>query len=75
VSQEIELDVRRLPPPQKHPAIFSTFAGLKSGEGMILINDHDPKPVYYQFSAERAGEFTWEYLEQGPVWRVAIRRT
>lgn len=33
------------------------------------------KPLYYQFTAERAGEFTWEYLEKGPIWRVAISRT
>jgi uncharacterized protein (DUF2249 family) len=37
------------------------------------VNDHDPKPLFYQFSAERAGEFTWDYIESGPmVWRVRI---
>ena len=34
----------------------------------------DPKPLFYQFSFERAGTFTWTYLEEGPeVWRVEIR--
>ena len=33
---------------------------------MELINDHDPKPLYYQFMMERTDEFTWEYLEEGP---------
>ncbi|OYD06695.1 hypothetical protein CHM34_15370 [Paludifilum halophilum] len=42
---------------------------------MELVNDHDPKPLYYQFRAERTGSFEWEYLDQGPeVWRVAIRK-
>lgn len=37
---------------------------------------HDPKPLYYQFSFERAGTFTWAYLEEGPeVWRVEIGKT
>lgn len=72
---ETVLDVRQVPPPQRHPLIFETFAGLQPGESFILANDHDPKPLYYQFQAERAGQFTWEYLEQGPqAWRVRIGR-
>lgn len=69
------LDVRPIPPPQKHPTIFQTFDSLQVGQHFILINDHDPKPLYYQFSHERDGQFSWEYLEQGPqVWRVKISR-
>jgi uncharacterized protein (DUF2249 family) len=42
---------------------------------MELVNDHDPRPLYYQFNAEMPGEFAWAYLEQGPeTWRVAITR-
>lgn len=67
------LDVRGTPPPQRHPLIFQTFEGLRPGEAFILVNDHDPKPLYYQFRYEREGQFTWEYLEEGPeVWRVRI---
>ncbi len=70
------LDVRTIPPPQRHPLIFQTFESLKPGEAFILVNDHDPKPLYYQFSAERPGTFGWTYLERGPeVWRVLISRT
>ncbi|MDA8346251.1 MAG: DUF2249 domain-containing protein [Thermaerobacter sp.] len=69
------LDVRSLVPMQRHTAIFATFDGLKPGEAFELVNDHDPKPLYYQFEAEHAGTFTWDYLEQGPqVWRVRIGR-
>lgn len=76
MNAKVELDVRPIPPPQKHPRIFQTFESLAPGESMILINDHDPKPLYYQFAAEIPGKFGWEYLEQGPeVWRVAITRT
>jgi uncharacterized protein (DUF2249 family) len=40
-----------------------------------LVNDHDPKPLRYQLEAENTGEFSWDYLEQGPeVWRVRIGR-
>ncbi len=69
------LDVCQVPPPQRHPLIFQTFESLQPGEAFIVVNDHDPKPLYYQFKCEREGQFTREYLEQGPVvWRVRIGR-
>lgn len=69
------LDVRVIPPREKHPAIFQTFAALGAGESFVLMNDHDPKPLRYQFEYEHVGEFGWEYLEQGPaVWRVEISK-
>lgn len=69
------LDVRVIPPREKHPTIFQTFDALKPGEAFILLNDHDPRPLRYQFEAEHAGKFGWEYLEQGPaVWRVQISK-
>ena len=71
----MQLDVRVIPPREKHPTIFHTFEALAPGESFILVNDHDPFPLRYQFEAERAGQFGWEYLEQGPqVWRVEISR-
>jgi uncharacterized protein (DUF2249 family) len=70
------LDVRVIPPREKHPTIFQTFTLLAPGEAFVLVNDHDPTPLRYQFEYEHAGEFDWEYLEKGPaVWRVQISRT
>jgi len=70
-----ELDVRLLAPRERHPLIFSTFGALAVGGAMELINDHDPKPLYYQFQAELPGAFAWDYLEEGPdTWRVSITR-
>ncbi len=69
------LDVRILPPVQRHDTVFSTFDQLEPGSAFVLVNDHDPKPLYYEFLHEREGEFEWEYLEEGPsVWRVRIRK-
>jgi uncharacterized protein (DUF2249 family) len=69
------IDVRTIVPRERHPLIFRTFEGLKPGEGFELVNDHDPKPLYYQFQAELGPQFDWQYLEQGPeVWRVRIGR-
>ncbi len=69
------IDVRTIPPMQRHPLIFETYESLQPGEAFILVNDHDPKPLYYQFKFERDGEFNWEYLEQGPeTWRVQVEK-
>lgn len=70
-----ELDVRSVPPPRRHPEIFGAFDALSAGESFVLVNDHNPKPLLYQFQAERSGHFEWSVLEQGPVrFRVEIRR-
>ena len=67
------VDVRNIVPRERHPLIFNTFRELSPGDAMLLVNDHDPKPLYYQFQAELGGSFNWEYLESGPeVWRVRI---
>lgn len=74
-GSEPELDVRRFPHGQRHETIFATYGALGTGTGFVLVNDHDPKPLRYQFEAQHAGEYTWDYLEQGPrVWRVRIGR-
>jgi uncharacterized protein (DUF2249 family) len=73
--QTLELDVRAIPPREKHPSIFRTFDGLSSGQAMVIINDHDPRPLRYQFMAERADSFDWQYEAEGPeIWRVRISR-
>ena len=69
------LDVRTEIPARRHELIFEHYSNLAPGEGYVLVNDHDPKPLYYQFEAEHKGDFTWKYLESGPeVWRVDIGR-
>jgi len=75
LNADFELDVRTLAPAQRHSQIFSAYRDLPDGKGFLLINDHDPKPLQYQFEAEYSGSFTWDYLEAGPkVWRVRIGR-
>ena len=71
----VELDVRIIPPRDKHPRIFQTFDSLNPGEVLLIINDHDPRPLKYQFEFERPGKYGWNYLEEGPeVWKVEIAR-
>lgn len=69
----VVVDVRPIPPREKHPTIFDAFDRLASGEAMILLNDHSPNPLKYQFQMERPEQFTWTPLEEGPEeWRIEI---
>ena len=70
-----EIDVRSLVPAKRHEKIFQLVEELVPGESFVLVNDHDPKPLYYQLEAEYPPQFTWSYVERGPtVWRVEIGR-
>lgn len=70
-----ELDVTALMPREKHPTIFRTFDALNPGQAFVLINDHDPIPLKYQFDMERPGQCDWKYLEKGPeTWKVQLTR-
>jgi uncharacterized protein (DUF2249 family) len=73
VSAAKEVDVRTLVPAQRHAKIFQLVDALAPGASFVLVNDHDPKPLYYQLEAEHPSQFSWTYLEKGPaVWRVEI---
>lgn len=75
MSERNTIDVRTIIPRERHPLLFKTFDDLAAGESFELVNDHDPKPLYYQFMAERPGELGWEYLEEGPeTWRVVLTK-
>ncbi|MFT4883923.1 MAG: hypothetical protein ACI8U4_001436 [Natronomonas sp.] len=49
---EQQLDIREIPPPQRHPKIFNAFGALESGETLTIVNDHEPTPLYHQMAAE-----------------------
>lgn len=67
------LDVREIPPRHRHEQIFALFDSLTAGQFFVLVNDHAPRPLYYEFMHVRTDQFTWEYLEEGPdVWQVKI---
>jgi len=46
-SKVSEIDVRSLVPAQRHAKIFQLVGELSPGSSFVLVNDHDPKPLYY----------------------------
>jgi len=70
-----ELDVRTLPHGARHEIIFGKLHALAPGERLVIVNDHDPKPLRYQLDAAWPGTFDWSYVVAGPqVWRIEITR-
>jgi uncharacterized protein (DUF2249 family) len=69
------MDVRPIPCSVKHGLIIQNWLDLAVGDHFILLNDHDPVPLYYQFSAQWPGAFTWQHLVKGPEeFRVKITK-
>ena len=69
------LDLRSVMPFERREKIFATWDSLKSGETLKIINDHDPKPLRYQFEAAYKGKHEWEYEQEGPKdWVVQIKK-
>ena len=69
------MDVRPIPCSIKHGLILKTWAALSVGDHFILLNDHDPVPLYYQFAAQWPGAFEWKHLVKGPEeFRVKITK-
>ena len=70
------INVQELAPELRHETIFVTFNRLQEGEFLIIHNNHDPQPLYYQLMERRGNIFSWEYLEKGPEWwDIKVTRT
>ncbi|MFC7020558.1 MULTISPECIES: DUF2249 domain-containing protein [Haloarcula] len=46
------LDLRDLPPAQRHQEVHAAFEALDDGETLEIVNDHDPRPLYLEFRAD-----------------------
>src|SRR5262245_28001162 len=69
------MDVRPIPCSIKHGLIIRTWRELPVGDHFILLNDHDPVPLYYQFAAQWPGAFTWKHSIKGPdEFRIQITK-
>ena len=62
-NENTVLDIRRIPPRDRHPLIL--IASTMRSEDFVLVNDHEPRPLYYQFLIERADRVHLGILEQG----------
>ena len=69
------IDVRFFAQAVRNALIVGNAVRLAPGQAFLFVNDHDPKPLFYQLSNGFPGAFQWDYLAQGPdVWQICITR-
>jgi uncharacterized protein (DUF2249 family) len=69
------MDVRLIPCSIKHGLIIKQWLELPVGDHFVLLNDHDPVPLYYQFAAQWPNAFIWQHLVKGPdEFRIKITK-
>jgi uncharacterized protein (DUF2249 family) len=69
------MDVRTISCSIKHGLIIKQWLELPVGDHFILLNDHEPVPLYYQFAAQWPDAFTWQPLVKSPEeFRVMITK-
>lgn len=67
------LDVRQIPHPIRHGAVFGAFEQLGAGGAMVLIAPHNPLPLLNQLAQRWPIDIA--YLENGPAaWQLRITR-
>lgn len=49
---ERTLDLRDVPPARRHARVHDAFDALDPGDELVLVNDHEPKPLFYEMRAE-----------------------
>lgn len=70
------VDVREVPPQQRHDKVIRAFESLSIGEGIQLVSDQDTLPLRQQLSVRARNQFTWTLFESGPrLWRVEVLKT
>ena len=67
-TNETIINVQEIESRFRHETIFHTYQNLQVGESLVIHNNHDPKPVYYQLQHMHGDSFSWEYLQEGPEW-------
>lgn len=75
IRGETRIDLRPIPPPRRHALVLGLFGTLRTGEALVMVDDHDPQPLHRRLLAEHAGTLEWECLDQGAgAWHVRIIR-
>lgn len=46
------LDVRDIEPSERHGTIHDRFERLAPGDALKIVNDHEPKPLFYEMREE-----------------------
>jgi len=66
------MDVRPIPCSVKHGLIIRTWLEMSVGDHFILLNDHDPVPLYYSTTSLRRNG---RARSRGNIWSKARKNS
>lgn len=69
------LNAWTLPSPIRHDVFFRVLEALPPYQSVTLVNDHDPKPLFYQLDADQPGAFSRETVNPPQPGLFAVRIT
>ncbi|MCL5013043.1 MAG: DUF2249 domain-containing protein [Firmicutes bacterium] len=74
-GEAITLNAWQFPASIRHQVIFDLLDALPVHHTLMLVNDHDPKPLFYQIDAEQPGVFSrTSTKEENALFYVPITR-
>ena len=60
---------------ERHPRIIAAFEALDAEQALVLLSDHEPRPLHAQFRDLYGDGYTWEQREFGDGrWEVRLRK-
>jgi CRP-like cAMP-binding protein len=69
------LDVRALPTWERHPRIHAAFSSLEGTSSLLLVTDHEPRPLRLEFRRLYPNGFVWSQRHLGVGrWEVVLRK-
>lgn len=75
MHRHITLDVRSIPQWERHARIFAAFESLASGQALLVLTDHEPRPLRAQFDERYGAGYTWTARQLGDGrWEAEIAK-
>lgn len=76
MKDDVRIDVRPVPMRERHPRIITAFEALDPDQTLVLLSDHEPRPLHAQFRDLYGDGYTWEQREFGDGrWEVRLRKS
>lgn len=67
--------MRPVPRAQRHPRIFAAYEALAAEQALVLLSDHEPRPLHAQFEERYAKRYAWEQRQLADgSWEVRIMK-
>ncbi|HEX4014907.1 MAG TPA: DUF2249 domain-containing protein [Candidatus Cybelea sp.] len=69
----MRLDVRPIPLPQRHPKILAALDGLADGQPLVIVSDHEPRPLRSELGRRYGASLRWGQRHVGDQqWEIRV---